>query len=222
MTVAAAIYSCRAVVAAGKETSVAVLSHRLILDAGHGGFDGGTTGTNGVLEKDLNLAITQKTASIARLMGFSVVMVRESDTSVQDDGLTTLREKKVSDIHNRLALAEQYTDAIFLSIHQNFFPQASCKGTQIFYSTNNPTSELLASCLQKGITERLQPDNTRAIKPAEKNLYILYHAKNPALLIECGFLSNEEECEKLCKDDYQQEMAFSIICSLLEGLRQES
>ncbi len=218
--VTAGIGSYRAVTAAAKNGSVFSQSQRLILDAGHGGFDGGATGTNGVLEKDINLAVTQKTASLSRLLGFSVETVRNEDVSVNDEGLSTLREKKVSDIHNRLALTKRYPDAIFVSIHQNFFPQSSCKGTQVFYSVNHPAGEHLAKCLQKGIVSFLQPDNSRAIKPAEKNLYILYHAKTPALLIECGFLSNAEECELLCTEKYQQELAFGIVCSLLEGIRQ--
>lgn len=215
----AVFLSFQRVAAVNAKLSAAVFSQRLIIDAGHGGFDGGATGTNGVLEKDLNLAIAKKTASVSRLMGFSVEMIREEDTAVCDDGLATLREKKVSDIHNRLKTAQSEPEAIFLSIHQNFYPQPSCCGTQVFYSGNHPDSEKLAQSLQKGIASRLQQQNSRAIKKAEKNLYILYHAQNPALLLECGFLSNPEECERLCDAAYQQQLAFCTVCSLLEGMR---
>jgi len=208
--------SFRAVQAAGKAMIEEGLSHRLILDAGHGGFDGGATGKNGAVEKDLNLAITQQAAAIASLAGFSVTQVRGGDAAVCDEGLSTLREKKVSDIHNRLAMLEEDPAATFVSIHQNFFRQASCRGTQVFFSPNDPRSQTLARSLQNRIAGNLQPENEREIKPAEKNLYILFHAQSPAVLVECGFLSNPEECEQLCTAKYQQQIAFSIVEALLE------
>jgi len=208
--------SFRAVETAGQALITEGLSHRLILDAGHGGFDGGAVGVNGAIEKDLNLAITQQTAAIAQLAGFSVTQVRESDAAVCDEGLSTIRKKKVSDLHNRLAMLEADPAAVFVSIHQNHFSQASSRGTQIFFSRNDPRSEVLADRLQKRIASNLQPENRRETKPAGKNLYLLSHAQSPAVLVECGFLSNPEECEMLCAPAYQQQLAFSIVEALLE------
>ncbi len=213
---AGAAYGCRAVTASAPVIEAAALSHQIILDAGHGGFDGGATGANGVAEKELNLAVAQQTAAIASLTGFDVIMVRETDTAVNDEGLRTVRERKVSDIHNRLALLQKKPSAAFVSIHQNHYTQPSCSGTQVFYSRNDPRSRLLAQRLQERIAGSLQAGNTRQIKPAERNLYILYHAQSPAVLVECGFLSNPAECEQLCEGTYQQQLAFCITQALLE------
>lgn len=209
-----------AVAASSQNAYVSVFSSRLILDAGHGGFDGGATGVNGAYEKDINLSVTKKAASLARLMGFSVVTVRDEDCAVNDGSASTLREKKVSDIHNRLALTEKYPDAVFLSIHQNHFPDPSCRGAQVFYGANSPLSRSIAEKMQKSLRENIAPDNDREIKKAEKNLYILYNAKTPAVLLECGFLSNADECLKLCDSEYQQKIAFCAVTSVMECVTQ--
>ncbi len=207
-------YSVREIVAQKKIPTAPAI----IIDAGHGGFDGGAVGVGDIVEKDINLAISQKIYDMALLNGFNAVMVRESDTAVNDDGLSTLREKKVSDIHNRLALAQKYPEAIFLSIHQNHFPQHKYWGTQVFYGPKNDESRQLAEKIQRLVRENLQPDNSREIKPAEKNLYILYNATNTAVLVECGFLSNPEECQRLTDPDYQQELAFEIFTAVCDYL----
>lgn len=193
----------------------------VIIDAGHGGFDGGAVGVGNRIEKDINLAISQKIYDMALLNGFNAIMVRESDTAVNDDGLSTLREKKVSDIHNRLALAQKNPQAVFLSIHQNHFPQQKYWGTQVFYGPKNDESRLLAERIQRSVRENLQPENKREIKPAEKNLYILYNATNAAVLVECGFLSNPEECERLIDPDYQQKIAFEIFTAVCEHIHRD-
>lgn len=188
----------------------------IIIDAGHGGFDGGAVGTDGIEEKTINLSISKKLAQLAELYGYEVIMVREDDVAVNDENLKSTRSKKVSDLHNRLALADKNPQALFISIHQNKFPQAQSWGTQVFYSKNNPRSEQLAQCIQNNVHTILQPDNDRQIKPAEKNLYILYNIKNPAVIVECGFLSNAQECARLQDEEYQQKLAFVILQSLVE------
>lgn len=210
--------TCKTVVEAGKNVSTLLNSKYLIIDAGHGGFDGGATGINGVLEKEINLEIAQKTASLARLSGFTVVMVRENDVGTNDDSAKSIREKKVSDMHNRLELTEKYTDAIYFSIHQNTFPDSSCSGAQVFYSENNPNSKEIAQKLQNTIKNQIQVENDREIKPAQKNLYLLYNSKIPTVLLECGFLSNDDECQKLCDSEYQQDIAFCSVTSLMDSL----
>lgn len=188
----------------------------IIIDAGHGGMDGGATGVGGVIEKDINLAIANKLCGLAQLSGYDVVMVRSTDRSVHEEGITGVRKQKVSDIHQRLALAKKYPDAVFVSIHQNYFPQQSSWGTQVFYSTENAQSRVLAQKIQDNIRESLQPENKREIKAAGNNLYLLSHMSNPAVMVECGFISNPEDSERLLKADYQQQLAFKILQSVTE------
>jgi N-acetylmuramoyl-L-alanine amidase len=143
-------------------------------------------------------------------------MTREDDRSIHDDGSNSIRKKKVSDIHNRFKILEKNPKAIFLSIHQNKFQKSQFSGTQVFYSANNDNSKILAQFIQTRATSLLQPQNDREIKPAGDNLYILYHAKSPAVLVECGFLSNSQEAALLQNDAYQNKMAFSIFCGTLD------
>lgn len=190
----------------------------IIIDAGHGGFDGGAVGIGNTIEKDINLAISEKIYDMSVLNGFNAIMVRDSDKAVNDEGLNSLREKKASDIHNRLALAQQHPEAIYLSIHQNHFPQQKYWGTQVFYGPKNADSAVLAKKIQDSVRQNLQPDNKREIKPAEKNLYILYNTLNTAVLVECGFISNEEECARLKNPEYQQRIAFEIFSAVCEHI----
>lgn len=194
----------------------------VIIDPGHGGPDGGAVGVGGNVEKEINLAISLKLRSFFEAGGYRVIMTREDDRSIYDPGSDTLREKKSTDIHNRLKIADQNPRALFLSIHQNLFTQSQYSGAQVFYSQNNPDSKLLAGCLQSNIRTLLQPQNERVIKPAESNLYILYHAKSPAVLVECGFVSNPEENQKLQDDAYQNQMAFSIYYGTMDFYAQKS
>ena len=188
----------------------------IVIDAGHGGADGGAVADDGTTEAEINLAVAKKLEAVFDLLGCETVMVRQEDVSIHSDGVEGLRNQKVSDIHNRLAVAEDHPEAIYISIHQNKYTSASIWGAQVFYGTKNDGSEELARLIQQTIRTELQPDNKREIKPAEKNLYILSHAKCPAVLVECGFLSNSEECQKLESDSYQQELAFCILTSTME------
>lgn len=188
---------------------------KIILDAGHGGFDGGAVGLHNVVEKDINLLICQKLQEILTLNGFEVIMTRESDEAIGDPSLNTLGEKKRSDMYRRREIMEENPDGLFLSIHQNKFEEASSKGSQIFYSVNNPDSKRLAELLQTGFRENLQPKNQRQIKEAGKELFLLYHAQIPSVLVECGFLSNEEDCANLMDEEYQNKVAFCIYLSLM-------
>jgi N-acetylmuramoyl-L-alanine amidase len=204
---------------ADKSISIAAMSHLgslpvIVIDPGHGGIDGGAV-ANGVVEKDVNLAISLTLRDMFIASGFRVVMTRETDISIHDEVVTSTRKQKTSDLHNRLAIAEDQPSAIFLSIHQNKFEQSSSRGTQIFYSPNNEQSERLATILQESFVANLQPDNTRQIKKAGDNLYLMWSAKCPAVLIECGFLSNPEEAARLTKSEYQNQVAFTILGSVV-------
>lgn len=188
----------------------------IIIDAGHGGLDGGAVGAGGsIVEKDINLAICLTLRDIFTVNGFDVVMTRDTDISIHDEGINSVRKQKTSDLHNRLAIVEAYPNAIFLSIHQNKYTSPKSRGAQIFYSPNDPRSKDLAACLQDSFLSQLQPDNTRKYKKAGKNLYLMYKSKCPSALIECGFLSNSAEAAMLNDERYQQKIAFTIFCSVM-------
>ena len=187
----------------------------VIVDAGHGGEDGGASALDKSNEKDYNLEIALKLEQILRLNGYNVIMTRRTDIMTCDDGLKKIRSRKVSDIHNRFRFMEEYPDALFVSIHQNKFSDTSQKGTQVFYSKNDPESSVLADCIQKEIVGSLQKENKRMIKPSGTEIYLLYHAKSPAILVECGFLSNYEDLQKLKNDEYKTQLALLIAKGII-------
>lgn len=186
----------------------------IVLDPGHGGMDGGAIGSGGVVEKDLNLAIALQLRDLLVLTGHEVIMTRDSDISIHDEGIVGVREQKKSDIRNRLAIMEEHSGATVLMIHQNQFTQSKYSGAQMFYGKNASESEQLAKRLQQAFRQ-LQPDNTREIKPATRDVYLLWECDNPVVMVECGFISNPEECAKLCDAGYQRQVAFTILMGLL-------
>lgn len=191
----------------------------VIIDPGHGGIDGGAE-ANGLIEKDINLAISLNLRDFLSMQGFRVIMTREDDRSIHDQGITQISRQKRSDMYNRLALIEDHPEAIFVSIHQNKFEQASVCGAQVFYSQNHPDSQQLAQQIQSSFASLLQPDNTREIKPAENNLFLLYEATVPAVMVECGFLSNQQEAGQLSDPTYQRKVAFVVgqaLCRFVAG-----
>lgn len=187
----------------------------IILDAGHGGEDGGAVGTNGVAEKDLNLSLTQGLAALLRLAGYTVVETRTEDKLLYSDG-TKKGHKKQGDLSNRLAFAEQYPSSVFVSIHMNTFPDQACEGVQVWYSQNNTASKELAQAVQSKVRSLLQPSNNRKIKAATSSIYILRHIQVPAVLIECGFLSTPAECERLCDPLYRQQLTLVLFAAISE------
>ncbi len=187
----------------------------VIMDPGHGGEDGGAVGAEGTVEKDLNLSIALKLRDLLELQGFTVYMTREEDVMTCDPGLEGITQRKKSDMHNRLALMDAHPEAVVLSIHQNLFEQARYSGAQMFYGKKNPWSKELAQCLQDAFASQLQPDNLRQIKQGEKDLYLLWESENPIVLVECGFLSNPEECANLRDEEYQSKVAFTILAGLM-------
>lgn len=192
----------------------------VILDAGHGGFDGGAVASDGTVEKDINLKITLAVAKFLRQSGFNVVLTRENDVSTDDVETEKISTRKKSDLKNRLNLMKDYKDAVFVSIHLNKFTTSAANGSQVFYSRSEE-SKRLGDCIQKSIVAKLQPENTRVNKLATSSTYLLYNATVPSVLVECGFLSNKAELEKLKDKDYQNKMAFSIYCGILEYFKGE-
>ena len=188
----------------------------VILDPGHGGVDGGAQG-NGIVEKEVNLAIAKKVRELCVLFGFEVQMTRQEDISIHDEGKNTIRAQKNSDLKNRLELMTADPTAVAVSIHLNKFPQSRVKGAQVFYAPKSQGSELLAQTIQDNFRLLLQPENTRQIKKADSSLFLLYNnTVTPAVLVECGFLSNPEEAALLATEDYQDQVAFAICWSLLQ------
>ena len=191
----------------------------IILDAGHGGEDGGATGKNGVLEKDLNLLLTSALADLFRMAGYTVVETRTQDRLLCEAD-TPKGHRKQTDLEKRLEYAQKYPNACFISIHMNTFPLPECQGTQVWYSQNDARSCALAEEIQECVRAFVQPENHRRIKAATSSIYLLRHAKIPAVLVECGFLSSPSECALLCEEAYRQKLALCIfrgICVNLES-----
>ena len=189
----------------------------ILLDAGHGGIDSGGVGINGIYEKDINLSIAKYLGSILTLGGYDVVYTRTEDISIYDNGVEGIRNQKISDMENRLEIIEQYPDCIFLSIHQNQYTDKAYFGGQMFYTTNNSDNFRLATIMQNKFAE-LQTGNDREVKLIDNNLYLFKNTKQPALLIECGFLSNENDAANLSSPEYQKKVAFTIYRGLTEYL----
>lgn len=225
-----AIIFCSLVFVAYAEVSNQVAENKrspattIIIDAGHGGEDGGAVGIDGVVEKDINLAISLKLMNLLEASGHKVIMTREKDQAIYDEGSSTLREKKRSDLRNRMGIIKnsKKNNAIFVSIHQNKFPNPKYFGTQIFYSVNDPKSQDLAEKIKESVVGLIQPENTREIKPADKKIYLLHNADIPAVIVECGFLSNSEESKKLVDEKYQSQVAFSIYCGITSYIMNNS
>lgn len=191
----------------------------IIIDAGHGGFDGGAVAGDGTPEKDINLSIALKLEQMLKLYGYDVIMTRTTDSGTENDPSASIAQRKKSDMNERLRMINENEDALFVSIHLNKFTTSAASGAQVFCSVNHPDSALLGQCVQKTVKSLLQPENTRTIKNATKSTYLLYNAKIPAVIIECGFLSNKTELELLKSPEYQSRMAFAILCGIEEYKR---
>ncbi len=194
---------------AGSETPL------IIIDAGHGGRDGGAVAADGTEEQYINLDIAIRLNDALNAAGYRTLMTRTDNDSIHDSDAVTTREQKVSDIHNRLKIIEANPKCIFVSIHQNYYTESKYWGTQVFYSPNNAQSSVLAQYVQSSVVSQLQPDNTRQIKESGDSIYILYHATVPAVMVECGFLSNKEETAKLNDVEYRQQIADAICCGIV-------
>ena len=194
----------------------------VVIDAGHGGMDGGCVSVNNKAEKDINLNILLSLRDMAKIMGYEPVCTRETDKSIHDEGIEGLVKQKKSDMDNRLAIINEHEDAIAVSIHQNQFTDEQYSGAQMFYCPKVEGSEQLADIMQKKFVSNLQPENTREIKPVTDELYLLCNAKCPAVMIECGFLSNKEEAQKLESEEYQKQVAFTIFSGLSDFITEHN
>ncbi len=168
------------------------------------------------MEKDINLKISLTLAQMLKTAGYNVVLTREADVSTDDVESDIIVQRKKSDLKNRLQLMESYPNGIFVSIHLNKFTTTSAKGSQVFYNGKIPQSAVLGEAIQSSIVRLLQPDNYRVNKQATGSTYVLYNATIPAVLVECGFLSNQAELELLKDAEYQKKMAFCLFCGIVD------
>lgn len=186
----------------------------VVLDAGHGNSDPGKIGVDGVLEKDINLSITQYLKDYLEQAGVTVVLTREDDSPLYQESDSN---KKRGDMKTRITKIEDAHPTIAVSIHQNSYPDLSVSGPQVFYYTASKEGQSLAETIQKNFTHAVGDKNTRKAK-ANQDYYLLLHTSCPIVICECGFLSNPEECSKLQDEDYQKKMAWSIYLGIMEYL----
>ena len=191
----------------------------IIIDAGHGGEDSGAIGVSGVYEKDLNLEIATALGEELKNRGYTVVYTRTEDKMLYSPEENIKGMRKISDLNNRCKLTEQYEDCILISIHMNSYGSSKYSGLQVYYSDENDKSAVLAQKIQNSVRSELQPSNRRQIKSGD-SLYLLQNVSCSAVLIECGFLSNKDECEKLSQKEYQKQLSFSIICGIIEYINE--
>ncbi|WP_394887966.1 N-acetylmuramoyl-L-alanine amidase CwlD [Clostridium perfringens] len=187
----------------------------IVIDPGHGGIDGGAKSENGVIEKDINLSISLKTKADLESKGYKVIMTRSEDVGLYTEG-KKVREKKIEDLGNRVKIKKENKCDAFISIHQNMFPQKNCKGAQV-WSANNEPSQKLGKIIQQKFKEEVDQNNKREAKVAKKEYKILNDGyEGASVIVECGFLSNPEECELLGKEDYQNKIANTLANAIDE------
>lgn len=181
----------------------------LIIDAGHGGMDGGAVGTAGTLEKDVNLKVAMYLKELAKKNGKKIIMTREEDISLHTTESTKVRNQKRSDLENRRQVLQNNNTGIFVSIHMNKYESENVKGAQVFYA-DNEQSRNLATKIQNSLIKGLADGNKRVAKPAPSNLYIFKGCNSTAVVVECGFLSCPEEEKLLATEEYQRKLAQCI------------
>ena len=189
--------------------------HTIVIDAGHGGEDGGAVSCTGVMEKEINLEITLKLNDLFQLLGFQTQNIRTTDISVYTEG-STIAQKKVSDLKNRVRILSETEDPILISIHQNLYPDARYSGAQVFYAAAGE-GQALAQDIQEAFVQTLNPGSRRQIKEAQ-GIYLMEQAKCTGILVECGFLSNPQEESMLRSANYQRKICCVIASSLANFL----
>lgn len=186
-------------------------NHTIVIDAGHGGIDGGATSCTGVLESHMNLEIALRLEDIFHLLGYDTVMIRRTDESIYTQG-NTIAAQKVSDLKERVRIANETPNAILISLHQNTYSDSRYWGAQVFYSSN-VTSKAMAQSLQTNLVSILNPGSQRKPKSA-KGVYLMEHITCPGILIECGFLTNPEEEALLRNSVYQTKLCGVVAATV--------
>lgn len=185
----------------------------VILDAGHGSPDEGAESKNGTTEAEINLKITLEVQKLLEQSGTTVILTRSDENSIYDLDKKTLREKKISDIKNRVKIGNESSSDIFVSVHLNKIPESRYYGWQCFYNTKNDKSKSLAENLQKSLNEAIEKENNREVKKLE-SVYIMKNVEIPISIVECGFLSNPEEEQELQTKEYQEKLAWGIYTGI--------
>lgn len=199
-----ALHGLRAQAAVAGEAAIPRI---IVLDAGHGGADGGASGPDGTRECDLNLAITLKTDAVLGLLGEETLLLRSTDTDLSSSDAKSISQKKVSDIRRRVELTNSQPGAILVSIHCNTYSQEKYHGAQVFYTGGvKEFGETMQLALKNGV----DPTNARMAKAVSPDVYLMNHIKVPGILVECGFLTNQEELTNLKDPDYQTRLAVTI------------
>lgn len=195
--------------------SLPVTGKVVVLDAGHGGEDGGASSKNGTTEAEINLSIALKVQSLLEQSGCTVILTRSDENAIYDLDSKTLRQKKVSDIKNRVKIGNEASADIFVSIHLNKIPQSQYYGWQTFYKEANEQSKNLATCIQNSLNEAIQKENKRVPLKID-NIYIVDNVTIPTSIVECGFLSNPEEEKQLLDNEYQGRLAWGIYTGIID------
>jgi len=186
----------------------------LIIDPGHGGEDGGTVAADGTREAAINLSLSLRLREIFFLAGIDTVMTREEDVSIHTEG-DSVRARKASDIKNRVAIINSSTNPVLISIHQNSLPQAkSVHGAQVFFNTKEG-SESLAKSVQDHLNRSINMDRAKDMRQIDSSVYLMRHCKCPAILVECGFLSNESDTYLLKTENHQKKIALTVAAGYL-------
>lgn len=193
------------------EIKTSLTPKTVILDMGHGDFDGGAVADDGTVEKDINLQIGLKLKELLEKSGYNVICTRENDEIYLEGNPNTIREKKVADMDRRLNILKQNPEGLFISIHQNKFPDKSVKGAQVFYNEKKPQSAVLARCIQESLKNNADEENHRAEKSSGKEYYLLEYSENEGVIVECGFISNPDELLKLKSESYQEVLVQAIL-----------
>ena len=189
----------------------------VVIDAGHGGDDPGKVGINGAEEKDINLQIAELLKGFLEAADVRVVMTREGDGGLYDEGASN---KKVQDMKRRIELIDETVPSVTVSIHQNSYPEEYVHGAQVFYYTGSVQGQQLAEYIQSQLIKRVDPENKRQIK-ANDSYYLLKKTGVPIVIVECGFLSNSAEAEKLCAPEYQERVAWAVHLGILQYLNRQ-
>lgn len=190
-------------------------SKTIVVDAGHGGEDGGAVASDGVMEADINLKIALKLQNLLEQSGATVILTRSDENAIYNLDKKTLRDKKNSDIKNRVKIGNNSSADIFVSIHLNKIPQSEYYGWQTFFKDGSEEGKRLATCIQNNLNEAIQKENKR-VPLKINNVYIIKHVEIPISIVECGFLSNPEEREQLEDNSYQNKLAWGIYNGVMD------
>lgn len=195
--------------------STPVSGKTIVVDAGHGKPDEGAQSSNGTTEAETNLKIALKLQNLLEQNGCNVILTRSDENAIYDVDKTTLKEKKISDIHNRVKIGNESQADIFVSIHLNKIPQQQYWGWQCFYKNGDEKSIKLAKSLQANLNDAIQEENKRVAMKLD-TVYIMKHVEIPISIVECGFLSNQEEEKKLLDDEYQNKLSWGIYNGIMD------